>query len=138
MRLVEEDPCFVKALPDEPAFVLLARDPMAAALVRTWCAVRRMSIADGSRPASDLDQVVKAENTADAMELWRSNADEAWRKQGQLPLVATDRASLEDAMSVDARAWAAAMEAAGPLDADGLRMWAGSILRSAFSAGLRS
>lgn len=137
MRLVEQDPCFVRALDDEPAFVLLARDPMAPALVRLWCASRRVAIAEGARPASDLTQVERAERTADEMERWRSDADEAWRKQGDLPLVVADRHALEDDMVVDARAWAAsAAVAMANGSEDDLRLWLGSALRSGFKAGL--
>jgi hypothetical protein len=85
-RLIEQDPCFKAALPDEPAFVLLARDPLAPALVRLWAAQRRTAIAEGARPNSDLSQVEAAEREADLMQRWRSDADESWRKQGQLPL----------------------------------------------------
>lgn len=85
-RLIESDPCFVAALPDEPAFVLLARDPMAPALVRLWAAARRVAIAEGARPSSDLSQVEAAERGAEDMARWRSDADESWRKQPQLDL----------------------------------------------------
>lgn len=84
MRLIEQDPCFTNALPDEPGFVLLARDPLAPALVRLWCAQRRVAIAEGARPISDLGQVEAAERTAEQMETWRRDADEAWRDQPQL------------------------------------------------------
>ena len=84
MRLVEQDPCFKAALPDEPAFVLLARDPMAPALVRLWAAARRVAIAEGARPGTDLSQVEAAEREAEDMIRWRADADEAWRKQPKL------------------------------------------------------
>jgi hypothetical protein len=84
MRRVEHDPCFKAALPDEPAFVLLARDPLAPALVRMWAAARRVAIAEGARPSSDLSQVEAAERDADDMVRWRSDADESWRKQPKL------------------------------------------------------
>ena len=34
--------CYEKAEPDEPMFVLLARDPVAAFLVREWAELRRL------------------------------------------------------------------------------------------------
>lgn len=86
-RLVESDPCFIKAMDDEPAFVLLARDPIAPALVRVWCAARRVMIAEGGRPASDLSQVEAAEREADAMQRWRRDRDGAWRRQHSLSFV---------------------------------------------------
>lgn len=86
MRRVESDPCFVKAMDDEPAFVLLARDPMAPALVRLWAAARRVAIAEGARPASDLRQVELAEREAESMVVWRRDAEGAWRDQHSLSL----------------------------------------------------
>ena len=84
-RLIESDPCFVKALPDEPAFVLLARDPAAPALVAQWAAFRRIEIHSGARPLSDLPQVEAAERIAHDMQTWRADADGAWRIQPGLP-----------------------------------------------------
>lgn len=83
-RLIEQDPCFKKAMKDEPAFVLLARDPMAPALVRLWAAARRVAVQEGARPFEDLNQVEAAERDAEAMIRWRSDADESWRDQGDL------------------------------------------------------
>lgn len=88
-RLIESDPCFIKAMPDEPAFVLLARDPMAPALVRLWVAARRVAIAEGARPMSDLAQVELAEREAEYMEAWRRDAEGAWRDQHSLSLEGT-------------------------------------------------
>jgi len=89
-RLIESDPCFVKAMPDEPAFVLLARDPMAPALVRLWVAARRVAIAEGARPMSDLQQVTLAELEAERMEAWRRDAEGSWRDQHSLSFEAAD------------------------------------------------
>jgi len=85
-RLIESDPCFIKAMDDEPAFVLLARDPMAPALVRLWVAARRAAIAEGGRPTSDLQQVALAELEAERMEQWRRDAEGAWRDQHSMAL----------------------------------------------------
>lgn len=85
-RLIESDPCFIKAMDDEPAFVLLARDPMAPALIRLWVAARRVAIAEGARPMSDLTQVEAAEREAEYMETWRRDAEGAWRDQHSLTL----------------------------------------------------
>lgn len=78
-KRVERDPCFAKAMPDEPAFVLLARDPMAPILVRLWAQARRVAISEGSRPQSDLPQVQMAELEAEDMVAWRRDADASWR-----------------------------------------------------------
>lgn len=73
------DGCFARALDDEPMFVLLARDTSAPTLVRTWAAQRRHDIDRGRRPASDMAQVLEAEQAADRMEAWRAKNDGAWR-----------------------------------------------------------
>lgn len=71
MKRVLTDPCIEKAEEDEPAFVLLARDPMASALVRMWVAIRRREIAAGVRDTSELEQVSMAELEAERMDMWR-------------------------------------------------------------------
>jgi hypothetical protein len=91
-KRVLDDPCIAKALPDEPAFVLLARDPMMPALVRLWVAMRREEIANGTRPMSDLDQVTNAEAEAERAAVWRRDAKESWRRQGELPIDAVGAA----------------------------------------------
>jgi hypothetical protein len=55
--------CYAKAAPDEPMFVLLARDPMAPDLVREWVLRRTL--------AGDTQKIVEALACADAMEQWR-------------------------------------------------------------------
>jgi hypothetical protein len=85
-RLIESDPCFIKAMDDEPAFVLLARDPIAPALVRLWATARRVAIAEGARPMSDLSQVEAAEREAEHMVQWRRDAEGSWRDQHRLTL----------------------------------------------------
>ena len=52
--------CYVKADPDEPLFVLLARDPLAPQLVRLWADL------SGARK----DKAQEARQCADDMELW--------------------------------------------------------------------
>lgn len=77
--------CYEAALPDEPLFVLLARDATAPSTVRAWVAARleipttlphgplRKLIA-GLNPAlhPDRDQLLEALDCADAMERWRA------------------------------------------------------------------
>jgi hypothetical protein len=80
----EGDPCYDAALPDEPMFVLLARDPQAPQAVRAWAAQRLALVHTGQRPASDIQKARDAQQLADRMVEWRKNADESWRTQGQL------------------------------------------------------
>jgi hypothetical protein len=59
--------CYAKAHPDEPMFVLLARDPLAPPLVRRWAAEQRLKEGGG-----DQRKIDEALACADAMEMWRS------------------------------------------------------------------
>jgi hypothetical protein len=63
--------CLAKALPDEPYFVLLARDPVAAVLVEEWGQRRMQAIARGKRPEEDMRQAQEALDLAQAMKAWR-------------------------------------------------------------------
>lgn len=65
--------CYANALPDEPMFVLLARDPHAPALVRAW-ADRRLEAGE------DRAKVEEAYGCANAMEKWRATV---WLKKGR-------------------------------------------------------
>lgn len=98
MRLVEQNPCFVSAMPDEPAFILIARDESAPELVRQWAAIRRSLISAGLKPASDQRQIDEAYALADRMEAWRCNADEAWRKQAAFEFAAGTHDAFHDAV----------------------------------------
>lgn len=60
--------CYEKAEPDEPMFVLLARDPLAAPLVRAWAAARECMAVD----QSDIDKAEEALRCADEMKEWLS------------------------------------------------------------------
>lgn len=62
--------CYAKAAPDEPMFVLLARDPDAAILVNLWADLREHRIEMGSKPASDLAMVDEARDCARRMRSW--------------------------------------------------------------------
>lgn len=72
--------CYANALPDEPMFVLLARDPHAPALVRLWASLRKTDIAAGVRPESDTPMVGEAFGCASDMAEWRHDNDGKWRK----------------------------------------------------------
>lgn len=78
---IDGDRCYDAAMPDEPMFVLLARDESSPKLVRQWAAIRQSLISAGLKPESDQTQVDDALALADRMEVWRREADEAWRKQ---------------------------------------------------------
>lgn len=56
--------CYANAEPDEPMFVLLARDPLAPLLVRMWADLKLA--ADGEEPVVD-----EAMGCAAAMDDWR-------------------------------------------------------------------
>lgn len=63
--------CYANAEPDEPMFILLARDLTAPELVEQW-AIRRINlISEGRKPGSDVDLVEEARECADAMRAWR-------------------------------------------------------------------
>lgn len=64
--------CYGKAEPDEPMFTLLARDPLAARVIRYWID-QTMGHAEYSREYTrDLDDKIKeASQCARDMEEWR-------------------------------------------------------------------
>ena len=63
--------CYANADPDEPMFILLGRDRMAAFLVRLWAYWRWLT-------GEDADKVTEAFECADAMDAW-------CRAQGKQP-----------------------------------------------------
>lgn len=71
--------CYANALPDEPMFVLLARDPSAPDLLRMWALSREVAVIDGRRPESDRALVGEARECAEAMKAWRLANDGKWR-----------------------------------------------------------
>ena len=58
--------CYANAEPDEPMFVLLARDPLAPLLVELWANLR----AEASQE-DDSAMVEESQDCADAMRAWR-------------------------------------------------------------------
>jgi hypothetical protein len=72
--------CYANALPDEPMFVLLARDPDAPELVEAWAWARYDAIRMGERPATDMAMIEEARQCAKNMRNWRRENDGAWRK----------------------------------------------------------
>ena len=72
--------CYANALPDEPMFILLARDPDFFRLVRKWAKRRMKAIQCGDRPASDRHKVVEADQCALDGQEWRRKNNGVWRK----------------------------------------------------------
>lgn len=63
--------CYEAAAPDEPMFVLLARDVLASDLVYEWARRREVVANVGSNPdQSELDKIAEARACADAMREW--------------------------------------------------------------------
>ena len=77
-----QDTCAARALPDEPRFTLLARDPQAPALLRAWARGRLNAVKTGERPLSDIEGAMQVFERADEMQAWRvKNAATApWRQ----------------------------------------------------------
>jgi hypothetical protein len=71
--------CYGNALPDEPMFILLARDPSAPALIEWWADNRESAIDQKLRPEGDRAMVAEARQCAKAMRDWRSANDGIWR-----------------------------------------------------------
>lgn len=72
--------CYHNALPNEPMFVLLGRDPFAPELVEIWGKQRLADIAAGERPESDRTMAQEAYDCAQEMMRWRAANMGAWRK----------------------------------------------------------
>lgn len=77
--------CLAKALPDEPFFVLLARDETGPDVIRFWADRRAQIGIEGDR-RQDAEQLTEALETADAMEAWRAENDGAWRNLAPAPV----------------------------------------------------
>ncbi len=73
--------CYAAAEPDEPMFVLLARDPLAPELVRNWAYQRTMKLTEGGQKILTLKQALKiheALTCADNIEAWnKENRDDS-------------------------------------------------------------
>jgi hypothetical protein len=76
--------CYEKALPSEPMFILLARDPSFGELVRLWVDRRAADIRCGERPESDETIICEALECARQGEDWRKKNNGAWRKPPSL------------------------------------------------------
>lgn len=91
--------CYAKADPDEPMFVLLGRDPVAAEVVEEWL-VKRMTFHKERTPAmvrAEAAQEVQAYECAAAMRAWAT-------KLGKTPLPGIPWASrVAEWVDIDAR-----------------------------------
>ena len=63
--------CYGNAEPDEPMFILLARDMTAPELVELWAHRREQLIQCGAKPESDRPMIEEARQCAATMRLWR-------------------------------------------------------------------
>jgi hypothetical protein len=63
--------CYANAAPDEPMFILLARDIAAPATVEKWIEYREGLIAIGEKPEIDRAMIAEARQCVDAMVEWR-------------------------------------------------------------------
>lgn len=59
--------CYAKLLPDEPYFLIRAKDPVGAATVREWCRLRE----EANVKPDDEARIAVAERCAEWMEQWR-------------------------------------------------------------------
>lgn len=75
--------CYANALPDEPIFTLLARDPDFWWHVHKWSKRRMKAIQCGERPNADIDMVAEAEECAWNGQKWRKDNNGIWRKKDQ-------------------------------------------------------
>lgn len=57
--------------PDEPYFIVRARDAHAPMLVRLWAVMRETAVQEGMKPPGDMDAVDEAKHCAYEMERWR-------------------------------------------------------------------
>lgn len=71
--------CYHNALPGEPIFVLLARDPDFHRLVMKWARRRSQDVQCGLRPESDMDMVAEAQSCAFKGRKWRKDNNGKWR-----------------------------------------------------------
>lgn len=73
--------CYGNALPNEPMFILLARDVQAPRLVEDWAARREKAVLNGDAPQGDWPMIIEARRCAATMREWRKANDGVWRKQ---------------------------------------------------------
>jgi hypothetical protein len=79
--------CYANALPDEPMFVLLARDPDFERLVNLWADRREADVRCGNRPPSDMALVQEARMCAIKGAGWRFDNNGRWRSPQHIDVV---------------------------------------------------
>lgn len=72
--------CYANALPDEPMFVLLGRDPAFRRQVEEWAERRERDVECGERPLHDRLMVDEARKCARDGEQWRRLNLGKWRR----------------------------------------------------------
>lgn len=78
--------CYAKALPDEPMFILLGRDPDAPTTIRAWAGIREQRLIDEDKDGSEDEQIDAAVADAEAFEKWRADNDGKWRDAKPTPI----------------------------------------------------
>jgi hypothetical protein len=73
--------CLDNAMPGEPTFELLARDPHFPKMVRAWADEREAAILAEDRPHTDYGKVHEARDCAADGERWRAANLYAWRNR---------------------------------------------------------
>lgn len=76
----QDDDCYFRALPSEPRFTLLARDPEFFSHVTRWAEQREIMIRCGERPDTDMVRVSEARMIATRGLEWRRNNLGLWRR----------------------------------------------------------
>lgn len=74
MGTITDEGCHTVALPDEPIFTLLARDPCGPEVIRYWITLREAMIGRGEKPEDDHQKLEDAAKVAQDMVTWRSDA----------------------------------------------------------------
>lgn len=72
--------CYHRALPGEPCFTMLARDPEFYHFVMRWAEQRELDVRCGERPSEDMELVEEARRLAQRGSMWRRHNLGAWRR----------------------------------------------------------
>ena len=64
--------CYAVAKPDEPMFILLARDPIAPILVELWATLREQIGCSTHKHKSHGDKINEARDLANTMREWKA------------------------------------------------------------------
>ncbi len=93
--------CYAAALPDEPMFVLLARDPDFERLVRSWATRRQADCFNGDRPMSDNALVEEACDVAVCGARWRRNNMGKWRNRHEPSIMQRTTPTPDERAAID-------------------------------------